>query len=70
MADVTNAVGEQTVNSRHVALVQAMLGLVDSPAHMSYIGEFYDGIVAGKTAHAIKAFQTDYHTPGSGLRVG
>ena len=63
MADLTNAIGEQTVNNRHdVALVQAMLSLVDSSNHMSYLGGFYDGIFGGKTSHAIKAFQTDYHT--------
>ena len=63
MADLKNAIGEQTPNNRHdVALAQAMLGLVDSPKHHAYLGGFYDGIFGGHTRQAILNFQVDYKT--------
>ena len=63
MADLTGAIGERKLNSKHdVALVQAMLGLVSGPHHRSYYTGFYDGMFLVHTRNAITAFQNDYHT--------
>jgi hypothetical protein len=60
MPDITESVGDGATNKTHdVALVQAMLRIVQNAKGVPYLAGNYDGTYGGHTKDAIVAFQKD-----------